>query len=125
MPGVMQSTCEKMQTRQTRIEQIATALNETARVLIVAAMCAVDELAGKIQLANDAIARLEKVNEHIGNEVEVIDGIAEQTDLLALNAAIQAARDGAQGRGLASVADEVRSLATRSQQSAREISGIV
>ena len=94
-------------------------------MVIVEAMCAVDELAVKVQLANEAIARLEKESENIGNVVEVINGIAEQTNLLAPNAAIGAARAGEQGRGFAVVADEVRTLATRTQQSTREISGIV
>lgn len=85
----------------------------------------VKALAARLQDASQSAAELEQDSINIGSVLDVIRAIAEQTNLLALNAAIEAARAGEQGRGFAVVADEVRTLAQRTQQSTRQIEAII
>ncbi|WP_446737421.1 methyl-accepting chemotaxis protein [Pseudomonas sp. TTU2014-080ASC] len=85
----------------------------------------IDQLAQQLNSSSEQVQRLQLETGSVGKVLEVITGIAEQTNLLALNAAIEAARAGEAGRGFAVVADEVRTLASRTQQSTGEIQSII
>lgn len=89
------------------------------------AQATIKDLAQHIDRAYSVIQNLDEESNNIGSVLTVIRGIAEQTNLLALNAAIEAARAGEQGRGFAVVADEVRTLASRTQQSTEEIQQMI
>ncbi|HEB94689.1 MAG TPA: methyl-accepting chemotaxis protein [Gammaproteobacteria bacterium] len=140
-------TEQQMQTDQlaTAINEMAAAVQEVAhntkqaattadkanqeasngRSIVNGNIDAMDNLANEIQKASAVIHQLQSESNEIGGVLDVIKGIAEQTNLLALNAAIEAARAGEQGRGFAVVADEVRTLASRTQESTQEIQNMI
>lgn len=152
MSSITMQTSQTIEEQRSQTEQVATAMNEmTATVQEVAAnisstataateaneqtaegnrvvqrtMDEIDALAKQIDISAQTINEVEKHSEAINSVLDVIKGIAEQTNLLALNAAIEAARAGEQGRGFAVVADEVRTLAGRTQESTEEINSMI
>ncbi|WP_416397018.1 methyl-accepting chemotaxis protein [Allohahella sp. A8] len=149
---VSKATCSTATDMMSEADQVATASNEmavtvkgindstsaaVAQVEAAVAACeagrnsigstthAMSLLASQIQETAEDIRALVRSTDQIGSVLEVIRGIAEQTNLLALNAAIEAARAGEQGRGFAVVADEVRNLAKRTQDSTAQIQQMI
>lgn len=149
---VTERTSESMRKQHTEISQVAAAMHEmhatASEVAQSASMAAeaatnadqeaaigrdvsrqtievIEGLAAAVEHATTVINELVKDSDAIGGILDVIRGIADQTNLLALNAAIEAARAGEAGRGFAVVADEVRTLASRTQQSTQEINDMI
>lgn len=150
--SVTNQTSASLLQQQSETEQVATAMNEmnatvrevarnandaataahkaddaaqTGKQVVTQTINTIDTLAREVETAVGVIRQLEQESNGIGKVLDVIRSIAEQTNLLALNAAIEAARAGEHGRGFAVVADEVRTLASRTQKSTAEIQSMI
>jgi len=152
MHDIAESTDQGVKALQAETQQVATAMNQMVattqevahnateaahaasnadqaaqqgREVVNATISAIRRLASEVEHTAVAIEKLAHDSGEIGSVLDVIRGVAEQTNLLALNAAIEAARAGEQGRGFAVVADEVRTLAQRTQKSTEEIQQMI
>lgn len=107
------------------VTQNADEQTQIGRTVVEQSIDSINRLAEDVTSTGDVVREVEARTQEINTILDVIRGIAEQTNLLALNAAIEAARAGEQGRGFAVVADEVRSLASRTQNSTAEINAMI
>ncbi|HSX51889.1 MAG TPA: methyl-accepting chemotaxis protein [Cellvibrio sp.] len=124
----MSSTVQEVATNASGAASAAQSADDSARnglKVMDNTLNAINQLGKEVDHVGDAMSQLEQNTNRIGGVLDVIKNVAEQTNLLALNAAIEAARAGEQGRGFAVVADEVRSLAKRTQDSTAEIQQII
>lgn len=152
LSAITEQSNDGVMRQQSEIQQVATAMNEMSatvtevsrnagnaataaqeaddrakdgREVVNTTVQTINNLASEVERTSKVIENLKGDSLSIGTVLDVIRGIAEQTNLLALNAAIEAARAGEQGRGFAVVADEVRTLASRTQQSTCEINDMI
>ncbi|BBH31230.1 methyl-accepting chemotaxis protein [Pseudomonas sp. St290] len=124
----MTATVQEVARNAEEASQAAAAADGEARAgdqVVSEAIAQIERLASEVIRSTDAMTVLQQESDKIGSVMDVIKAVAEQTNLLALNAAIEAARAGEAGRGFAVVADEVRGLAQRTQKSTEEIEGLV
>ena len=124
----MTATVQEVARNAEEASQAAAAADGEARAgdqVVSEAIAQIERLASEVVRSTDAMSVLQQESDKIGAVMDVIKAVAEQTNLLALNAAIEAARAGEAGRGFAVVADEVRGLAQRTQKSTEEIEGLV
>jgi methyl-accepting chemotaxis protein len=124
----MTATVQEVARNAEQASHAASAADEEARAgdkVVGEAIVQIERLAAEVVRSTDAMNQLEQESDKIGKVMDVIKAVAEQTNLLALNAAIEAARAGEAGRGFAVVADEVRGLAQRTQKSTEEIEALV
>ncbi|HWD34312.1 MAG TPA: methyl-accepting chemotaxis protein [Pseudomonas sp.] len=152
LSAVTEQTSAGVNNQKVETDQVATAMNEMAATVqevarnaeeaseaalvadqqaregdrvVAEAIAQIERLATEMNHSSDAMGQLKSESDKIGSVLDVIKSVAQQTNLLALNAAIEAARAGEAGRGFAVVADEVRSLAQRTQQSTEEIETLI
>ncbi|WP_442964958.1 methyl-accepting chemotaxis protein [Pseudomonas sp. JQ170C] len=152
LSAVTEQTSAGVNNQKVETDQVATAMNEMAATVhevarnaeeaseaavaadqqaregdrvVGEAIAQIERLACEVNHSSEAMGQLKAESDKIGSVLDVIKSVAQQTNLLALNAAIEAARAGEAGRGFAVVADEVRSLAQRTQQSTEEIEQLI
>ena len=124
----MTATVQEVARNAEEASEAAVAADQQAREgdrVVNEAIAQIERLASEVGHSTQAMGELKRESDKIGSVLDVIKSVAQQTNLLALNAAIEAARAGEAGRGFAVVADEVRSLAQRTQKSTEEIEGLI